>query len=82
MLSNSDPKNTNINDNFFDDLYKEFDIQRIHAKRMINCIGTKRGDVKEIIVRNYNNKQNNFMTKTNAYNYTKNKTINSNKNNL
>ena len=37
MLSNSDPKNSNENDNFFDDLYKGFEIKRVYAKRMINC---------------------------------------------
>jgi len=57
MLSNSDPKNTNVNDNFFDDLYDGFDIQRIHARRMINCQADKRGDITEIIVRNYEGEQ-------------------------
>ena len=37
MLSNSDPKNTNEEDNFFDDIYKGFEIERVFAKRMINC---------------------------------------------
>lgn len=53
MLSNSDPKNTNSNDNFFDELYKGFEIDRIFAKRMINCQADKRGDITEIVVRNY-----------------------------
>lgn len=53
MLSNSDPKNIDIKDNFFDDLYKDFDIKRIEAKRMINCQSEKRGNVTEIVVRNY-----------------------------
>ena len=53
MLSNSDPKNTNPNDNFFDELYKGFEIDRIFAKRMINCQADKRGDITEIVVRNY-----------------------------
>ena len=53
MLSNSDPKNSDDSDNFFDDLYKGFDIQRIHAKRMINCQADKRGNITEIVVRNY-----------------------------
>ncbi|MCL2846523.1 MAG: DNA adenine methylase [Firmicutes bacterium] len=53
MLSNSDPKNADPNDNFFDEIYKGFDIQRINAKRMINCQADKRGEVTEIIVRNY-----------------------------
>ena len=53
MLSNSDPKNTNHEDNFFDNLYKGFEIDRIHARRMINCQADKRGDITEIVVRNY-----------------------------
>jgi len=53
MLSNSDPKNTNQSDNFFDDLYQDFNIDRVFAKRMINCQASKRGDITEIVVRNY-----------------------------
>lgn len=53
MLSNSDPKNTNENDNFFDDLYNGFEIERVYAKRMINCQASKRGDITEIVVMNY-----------------------------
>lgn len=53
MLSNSDPKNSNENDNFFDELYKDFNIERVYAKRMINCQATKRGDITEIVVMNY-----------------------------
>ena len=53
MLSNSDPKNTNKEDNFFDNLYKEFYIKRVYAKRMINCQASKRGNVTEIVVMNY-----------------------------
>lgn len=53
MLSNSDPKNTDENDNFFDDLYKNFNIQRINASRSINSKGTGRGKISEILVTNY-----------------------------
>ena len=53
MLSNSDPKNKNENDNFFDDLYNGFEIERVYAKRMINCQASKRGDITEIVVLNY-----------------------------
>lgn len=54
MLSNSDPKNIDTNDDFFDELYKGFNIKRLYAKRMINCQADKRGDVSEIVVMNYN----------------------------
>jgi DNA adenine methylase len=52
-LSNSDPKNTNPNDCFFDDLYKGFNIQRIPAARRINSNAAKRGSISEIVVMNY-----------------------------
>lgn len=53
VLSNSDPKNTNNDDNFFDDLYEKFVIKRISAKRVINSKGTKRGNITELLVANY-----------------------------
>ena len=53
MLSNSDPKNNNKDDNFFDALYKDFIITRVPAKRMINSDASKRGSINEIIVTNY-----------------------------
>jgi len=53
LLSNSDPKNTDESDNFFDDLYEDFTIDRVFAKRSINRDGNKRGAVSEILVKNY-----------------------------
>ncbi|MGB9595136.1 MAG: DNA adenine methylase [Candidatus Poribacteria bacterium] len=53
MLSNSDPKNEDPEDNFFDDLYKNFGIERILANRAINRNGNKRGKIREIIITNY-----------------------------
>lgn len=53
LLSNSDPKNFNPKDDFFDDLYKDYHIERVNAKRMINRDGKSRGSIKEILVRNY-----------------------------
>lgn len=53
MLSNSDPKNINPRDNFFDDLYSQYHLARLDATRMINCHADKRGSVKEILVMNY-----------------------------
>ncbi len=53
MLSNSDPKNNNIEDNFFDDIYMKFHIFRIPAKRMINSNAAKRNAINEIVVTNY-----------------------------
>jgi len=53
MLSNSDPKNHDPNDNFFDEIYRDYNIIRIPAKRMINSDPTKRGAINEIVVTNY-----------------------------
>ena len=52
ILSNSDPKNHNPNDNFFDNLYNKFSIQRVRATRMINSNAQKRGQINEIIIAN------------------------------
>lgn len=53
MLSNSDPKNTDPDDHFFDELYKPFHIFRVSAKRSINSNAAKRSAINEIIVTNY-----------------------------
>lgn len=53
LLSNSDPKNSDPNDNFFDDLYSDYNIVRVNAKRSINSKGDGRGEITEILVRNY-----------------------------
>jgi DNA adenine methylase len=53
MLSNSDPKNENPNDDFFENIYSNYNIYRVSANRAINCNGEKRGAIKEIVVTNY-----------------------------
>lgn len=53
MLSNSDPKNEDPEDEFFDKLYMGYNIERVPAKRHINCDASKRGEIKELIIRNY-----------------------------
>jgi DNA adenine methylase len=53
MLSNSDPKNQDPGDEFFDSLYKNYKIERVAAKRNINSNPSLRGDIREIIVINY-----------------------------
>lgn len=52
VASNSDPKNSNENDNFFDDLYSNYTIMRVSAKRMINSKATCRGNVNELLICN------------------------------
>lgn len=53
IVSNSDPKNENENDNFFDDLYKEYKINRVQATRMINSNADLRGKINELMIVNY-----------------------------
>lgn len=53
MLSNSDPTNYNPQDMFFDNLYNDYKIHRIWAKRMINADPNGRDGVRELLVTNY-----------------------------
>ncbi len=53
MLSNSDCKGRNPEDVFFDELYKDFFIERVYAKRNINANAAKRGTLTELLIRNY-----------------------------
>jgi DNA adenine methylase len=52
VISNSDPKNSDNNDTFFDDLYSSYKIVRVTAKRMINCNGKSRGNISELLISN------------------------------
>jgi len=52
VLSNSDPKNVNPDDMFFDDLYKAFKIHRVEASRAINSKAEKRGKISELLIHN------------------------------
>ena len=52
ILSNSDVKNTELNDDFFDDLYKTYKIDRVTARRNINSVGNKRGKISELLISN------------------------------
>lgn len=53
VVSNSDPKNTDENDNFFDDIYMSHKIKRVEATRMINCNRDARGKIKELLISNF-----------------------------
>lgn len=53
LLSNSDCRTCNPEDNFLDSLYKDFIIERISAKRTINANPSKRGKLTELLIRNY-----------------------------
>ena len=52
VASNSDPKNTDVCDNFFDDLYSACTIRRVSATRMINSKAANRGNVSELLISN------------------------------
>lgn len=53
ILSNSDPKNEEVNDNFFELAYEGYKIQRVKAVRNINSNASKRGHINEILIMNY-----------------------------
>ncbi|WP_299448675.1 Dam family site-specific DNA-(adenine-N6)-methyltransferase [uncultured Phascolarctobacterium sp.] len=53
VVSNSDPKNSNIEDNFFDNIYSSHKVKRVEAVRMINCNSKARGKIKELLISNY-----------------------------
>ena len=54
ILSNSDVKGKDENNHFFDDLYANFAIKRVLAKRIINANPEKRGALNELLIANYN----------------------------
>lgn len=53
MLSNSDCLAKDGTDRFFDDLYTDYYIERVWAKRSVNAVASKRGKLTEILVHNY-----------------------------
>jgi len=54
MISNSDPKNVDVCDNFFENLYEGWNIQKVYANRSINTKKEGRGKINEILIMNYN----------------------------
>lgn len=53
VVSNSDPKNSDTDDDFFDNIYSSHRIKRVEATRMINCISEARGKIKELLISNF-----------------------------
>lgn len=53
VISNSDPKNNGIDDNFFDELYDNYNINRVKATRMLNSNASLRGAINELLITNY-----------------------------
>lgn len=60
MLSNSDGKSKNPDDDFFDNLYDGFSINHVSASRSINANPNKRGKLTELLIHN-KYKLNNFL---------------------
>ena len=53
VVSNSDPKNSDTEDDFFDSVYAAYHIRRVDAARMINCNSSARGKIKELLISNF-----------------------------
>jgi DNA adenine methylase len=53
MLSNSNPHNIDKTDNFFHELYSEYNIHEVFASRMVNSDAKKRGKITELLITNY-----------------------------
>ena len=53
ILSNSDVRGKDKNNHFFDDLYANYEIKRVLAKRSINANPEKRGVLNELLITNY-----------------------------
>lgn len=53
LLSNSDPKNEDPKDHFFEEHYKAFTIDTVKASRVINCKASGRGQINELLITNY-----------------------------
>lgn len=53
LVSNSDPKNFDAEDDFFDKIYADYKIKRVEAVRMISCKGEGRGKIKELLISNF-----------------------------
>lgn len=41
------------NDNFFDDLYQKYNIERVYTNQCINSDAQNRGCITELLIRNY-----------------------------
>lgn len=53
LLSNSDPRNVDPNDDFLETAYCDYAIERVQARRRINSCAAKRGPISELLIRNY-----------------------------
>lgn len=52
LVSNSDPKNVDEDDDFFENVYDGLEIKRVMASRMINSKASGRGKISELLIHN------------------------------
>lgn len=62
MLSNSDCSAKNPYDNFFEEIYNGFNIDRVYAVRAINANPSKRGKLTELLISNFSKQKEYNMT--------------------
>lgn len=53
MLNNSDCSSKNPQDTFFEELYRDFNIYKVYAKRNVNANANKRGTLTELLINNF-----------------------------
>jgi DNA adenine methylase len=53
LMSNSDPKNQDMEDDFFETAYAGYRIERVKASRSINSNSSKRKAINELLIMNY-----------------------------
>lgn len=53
LLSNSDVKNIEPDNDFFDDLYGNYSVERVKATRRINANSSGRGQLNELLINNF-----------------------------
>lgn len=53
LVSNSDPQNSDKEDDFFDKIYPSYKIKKVSANRMINCNSEARGKISELLISNF-----------------------------
>jgi len=64
ILSNSDVKDEKTGKSYFENLYYEYFIKRVFAKRHINSKADKRGELSELLIMNYRVKRSNSYEQT------------------
>jgi len=57
ILSNSDVKSNDSSNDFFDNLYSEYHVERVWASRAVNANPDKRGKLTELLITNHHHKK-------------------------